>query len=128
MTGLVAFLALVACAELGQESLDESFTLRVGETARVENAGIEIQFEQVVSDSRCPRDVTCIRAGEAVVRLSVEAGGTQEPLQLKVPPAGSGRARYRHLVITIEALDPQTESGKRIDPSAYEATVRVSRA
>lgn len=126
---LATSLALAACVEVGQESLDESFTLRVGEITRVESAGIEIKFEEVVSDSRCPRDVNCIRAGEAVVRLSVEAGaGQNEPLQLKVPPAGSDSARFRDLLITILELNPQTESGKRIDPSAYEARVRVSRA
>ncbi len=126
---LVTSLALAARAEVGQEALDESFTLRVGETARVESAGIEIKFEEVVSDSRCPTDVNCIRAGEAVVRFSVEAGaGHHERLQFKVPPAGSDSARFRDLLITILELKPQTESGKRIDPSAYEARVRVSRA
>lgn len=31
----------------------------------------QVQFKDVVSDSRCPKDVMCVRAGEAKVVLSI---------------------------------------------------------
>ena len=34
-----------------------------------------VQFEEVISDSRCPKEVTCIWAGEAKVLISVYEKG-----------------------------------------------------
>ncbi|HSF15005.1 MAG TPA: hypothetical protein VLK65_05590 [Vicinamibacteria bacterium] len=72
--------------------------------------------------------MNCVRAGEALTRFSVETeDGKSEPLDFKVPPGGSDSARFRNILITIVELNPQAESGKRIDPSDYEAKVTVSR-
>ncbi|WP_188373309.1 hypothetical protein [Winogradskyella haliclonae] len=38
--------------------------------------GIEIQFKKVIKDSRCPKSVMCVRAGEAEVLVSVFRNGT----------------------------------------------------
>ncbi len=110
--------------------LGESFTLRMGEAVRVEDADVTVTFKEVVSDSRCPKDVTCIQAGEAVVHLAVGSeAGQSAVLELDVPPEGSSMAAsFDTLLITIVELNPQKESGKPIDPSAYVATVKVSRA
>ncbi|WP_299337863.1 hypothetical protein [uncultured Psychroserpens sp.] len=35
----------------------------------------QVQFKDVVSDSRCPKDVMCVRAGEAKVALSIYKEG-----------------------------------------------------
>lgn len=37
---------------------------------------IDIKFKAMISDSRCPKNVTCIRAGEAKVIVSVFKDGT----------------------------------------------------
>ena len=36
----------------------------------------QIKFIQVISDSRCPQDVTCVWAGEATVEVEIYEGGT----------------------------------------------------
>jgi hypothetical protein len=108
--------------------LGEPFTLRVGESVAVEDAGVTVSFEKVARDSRCPKDVTCIRAGEAVVHLAVASGEAKAILELEVPPGGeSPAARFQDLLVTIQELQPQKESRKPIDRSAYVAKVRVSR-
>ena len=48
----------------------------VGELATIE--GVAVHFNEVVEDSRCPRNVTCVWEGRAIVSLSV---GTVEELQ-----------------------------------------------
>jgi GWxTD domain-containing protein len=108
--------------------LGESFRLRVGEAARVEDAGITVTFQKVVSDSRCPKDVTCIQAGEAVVLLALDTeGGRSSVLELAVPPGGSSpAATFESLRIAVVELQPQKESRRPIDPAAYVATLRVS--
>lgn len=110
--------------------LGESFSLRVGETATLEDARVTVTFQKVLRDSRCPKDVTCIRAGEAVVVLALETeAGQRAVLELEVPPGGGSPAQtFAAFRVTVLELHPQTESTKSIDPSAYVASVRVSQA
>lgn len=37
--------------------------------------GVTIKFLEVIEDSRCPKDVNCIWAGRAIVKVQVEANG-----------------------------------------------------
>ncbi len=109
--------------------LGESFSLPVSESARVEDAEITIAFEEVSSDSRCPKDVNCIQAGEAVILLAVEsAAGSKALLEFRVPPGGGGPAStFEAFQVEVLELRPEKESTKSIDPAAYVAIVRVSR-
>lgn len=109
--------------------LGDSFNLRVGEEARIDEAQLTVRFTKVGRDSRCPKDVTCIQAGEAVVHLALRSdAGERVDLQLEVPPGGESLpASFGDFRITVLELNPQKESGKTIDPPAYVATVRVIR-
>jgi len=48
-------------------------TLNFGDTFQVEDVSIE--FVELISDSRCPQGVNCIRAGEAKVLVAVYRNG-----------------------------------------------------
>ena len=50
-----------------------SSKLQIGELLNFGNRSLK--FKKVVSDSRCPKDVTCIWAGEAVVSIEVYENG-----------------------------------------------------
>jgi hypothetical protein len=108
----------------------ESFPLRIGEAATVEDAEITVTFREVSSDSRCPKDVNCIQAGEAIVLLAVDSKtGQSGILELAVPPGGESPAvTFEGVRVTIVRLEPEPESTKSIDPADYVATVRVEHA
>ena len=44
-----------------------------GETVSIED--VSIVFEKVISDSRCPKNVTCVWAGEAKVLVTISKNG-----------------------------------------------------
>ena len=46
----------------------------LGETVAIEN--VDVEFVELVSDSRCPKEVNCIRAGEAIILVNVYENGT----------------------------------------------------
>ena len=46
--------------------------IQYGETLFIN--GYDIEFEKVISDSRCPDGVTCIRAGEAKILVNIYKG------------------------------------------------------
>lgn len=50
---------------------------KVGLGTTVTSDGIEIEFEEVLEDSRCPVDVQCVWAGQA--RVKVKVSGTDLP-------------------------------------------------
>lgn len=130
LSGRIAFSILAACEGARVAQLSEPFTLEVGEAVRVEDAGLTFVFEKVTNDSRCPKDVTCIRAGEAIVHLSAASDtGPKAVLELAVPPGGaSPAAKFRDFLVTVLELDPQKESRKAVDPSSYVARVKVDLA
>ncbi len=50
---------------------------------------VDIEFVEVLEDSRCPKNVNCVRAGKAVVLVNVYVEGTFiEKRQLEFFPSG----------------------------------------
>ncbi len=123
----ILMLALATSAAAG--SLGEGLALQPGETARFEQESLAVTFEGVSRDNRCPRDVQCIVAGEAVVELTVETSGSAPgKLTLKVPGGGSAAGSFEGYTITVTAVDPQTLSRRRIAPEDYVARIVVERS
>lgn len=56
------------------------FTLGIGQSAVLGEPAVTITFTAVPQDSRCPVDVVCVWAGDAVVALTLHVG----------PPDGDG--------------------------------------
>ena len=52
----------------------EPFSLRHEQSAYYSDAKLQITFDSIVQDSRCPQDVDCIWAGEVQIELLVEMG------------------------------------------------------
>jgi len=84
---------------------------------------VVVTFRGVTSDSRCPRNVQCVWAGEVVVRLTYAGGATGE-LSLTLPgseaaPAAADAGRYR---ISLLEVTPYPIHG---EPRAEPTRVRL---
>lgn len=67
-------------------ALREPFAIERGEKALFPDDEVEIRFDGIANDSRCPANVDCIRAGEATARFTlIEADGTEQPFTLEMP-------------------------------------------
>ncbi len=65
--------------------LSEPFTVEAGEAVRIADGSVTVRFDEVVSDNRCPVDVTCVQAGEAVARFTfIEDSRPDTPLTLRI--------------------------------------------
>jgi hypothetical protein len=88
--------------------------------------GATLALLRVVGDSRCPRDVLCVWAGEVIVELewSVEGAAPEAFRMAGFPPiahpVGSGHT------ISLVRVDPYPEQRRRFDPSVYVVTVNVA--
>ena len=117
MRRLSLFVALCAagCSRGPTEvSLNQEFELAVGQSVRVAGTGELVSFESVPSDSRCPTDVTCVWAGNALVRVRIQGLDADSTLELNTtlePKRGSAGG----VQVELRSLDPAPLS---TEPSA----------
>lgn len=129
----LAALALIACN--GTKPLDpsvevplgESFSLQIGQTARVSNSDLRIRFERVAEDSRCPTDVQCVWAGNARVVLVVALGGDRQEVEMNTGVDPRTVEVDGHS-LTLEDLRPLPSTGQSIPREGYTATLVVTEA
>lgn len=100
------------------------FNLRIGESALTTD-DLRIRFDTVRSDSRCPMDALCVRAGEAVIAITLSLPGEAAVgREVDTTPARS-QARYSRFTITLSQLQPYPRSDRQIQAADYVATLVV---
>lgn len=106
--------------------LGEPFTLKVGQSVTLAEAGMTLSFVSVTQDSRCPSDVTCVQAGSGTVALTVvRTDGQRDELRLPIGSGGEFTARSPDFAITVSNLLPYPVSTLPIAPTDYQVTVAV---
>ena len=131
---LVPFL-LLACAggprpgggSVQQAALGEDVTLAIGQRAVVDGGALEVRFDGVPEDSRCPVDVQCITAGNAVARLRLASGGDAQTVELNTT-VGPKEATHAGYTVRLVALRPEQTSGLRVTRGEYRAVLQVTKS
>jgi hypothetical protein len=128
MRTLVLLLAALTSPAAAISGSSDEVSLRIAESATVDEARLTISFEAVTRDNRCPKDVQCVVAGSAHVTLvaSLRDGATED-LFFEVPPGGNDSVVFDVYTIRIARVDPQTRSSRRIEPGDYVVTVQVAK-
>ena len=87
-----------------------------------------VKVVAVVEDSRCPKDVDCIQAGNAKVRVSIKNGS--DPLKVVDLDLNAGQksAMYGKYKIVLTALTPYPATAAPIKRNKYMATLTVEPA
>ena len=107
-------------------SLDERFIIQVGESEVLRNEPVRIQFERIIEDSRCPIDVQCIVAGEAIGEFEIRVGGAA-PVTVEISTDPRGSVVVEGYRFTLVGMTPLPRSNIRIDPRQYRAELVVTR-
>jgi hypothetical protein len=95
--------------------------VRLGDTVSIANR--RITFADV-ADSRCPRAVTCVWAGDAAVSLTADS----ESIVLHTnATAGPASTRLNDSTVTLVEVRPERVSSDPPQKSAYVAVLRVTR-
>lgn len=108
-----------------QVQTDRQFDLMAYQEAVVEGTSLRIRFNTVSNESRCPSDVQCVWAGNAIVILSLTSSGNQSgsaTLNTTLDPKFTDYAGYR---IALVGLKPYPRSGSKIPTADYVATLEV---
>lgn len=103
----------------------QPFDLRVGDSALTTD-DVRIRFDTVRSDSRCPMDALCVRAGEAVIALTIgRTGEVPVGRELDTTSARSSTTLL-NFTITLSSLQPYPRSDRQIQPGDYLGTFVVN--
>lgn len=106
-----------------------SLTIRIGlgETARIADAGFEVTFSEVLSDSRCPRGEACVWEGDAAILLHLRVGVEAGEVELHTAAGGPGSAGFAEWHVEFLDLQPVPVAGRSTPPHTYTASLRVTR-
>src|SRR5262245_14867909 len=103
--------------------------VRIGVGQSLTRGGLEIRFDSVASDSRCPKGETCVWEGDANVVLAVhEQGEPATPLELHTSAKGPAESTHRGWTMRLVSLEPYPRTGRAMDPAAYVATLMIARS
>ncbi len=97
----------------------EEVQLKYGETATLGEH--TIRFDEVKNDSRCPKDVTCVWAGEVIVLLTMDEQDTYN-----IRPGGTVELwSDENLSYRITEVSPYPETSAKIPKEAYCLTLQA---
>jgi len=101
---LLATVAIAACSSPMSPDVvaGTPFDLQVGATATLPD-GFRIRFDRLRSDSRCPLDALCVRAGEAIIDVALAASnGGVEVREMRTDAPGSQISYAQHTIHLTE--------------------------
>ena len=91
----------------------QQVVLAIGEEHELDGGRARVKFENVLSDSRCPRGARCIRAGEAKVQVWFQQGSEPGRSHILVGPARSFSSVSRSYSVQVRSLEPYPEQGSK---------------
>jgi hypothetical protein len=106
----------------------QSVTLGVNQSKKLFARKLTVKVLAVVEDSRCPKDVNCIQAGNAKVRVSIRKGTDSSKIVDLDLNAGQTSVTFENYKITLSALTPYPATAAPIKRNKYIATLTVSPA
>ena len=65
-----------------QTSDDNTITIGINKKTTIPNSKISLEFKEIVEDSRCPVDVTCVWEGIAIVNIDATNGNQKTNFQV----------------------------------------------
>ena len=138
ISGMTLAVLLAACTTTSQPETgsipstaiqvqqNREFELSPGQEAHIQGTSILVRFHSVSNDSRCPTDVQCVWAGNAVVGLTLTQGegpSSDASLNTTLDPKITKFGGY---TIKLVGLKPAPKSGNPISQSSYVATLEVN--
>lgn len=100
---------------------DLSAELRLGMTKSV--PGVEITPLQILSDSRCPVDVTCIWAGTVSLKIHIKTEASESDISLDLGET----KKIGIYLLGLTAVEPQKYSEQTLNQQDYIFTFKITK-
>jgi hypothetical protein len=118
--------AAAQSARVGRE-----FKIRAGRSVTFRGEDLRLRLAKVESDSRCPKNVDCVWAGnaEVLIEVSTKGGRGRQTLRLNTNagPERPAEGKYRGYTVRLVGLSPYPRGTRKIGQGKYTATLLVSK-
>jgi hypothetical protein len=100
-------------------SLGTPFNVRAGGRTTIASEGLSVTFSELVGESRCPRGVFCIRAGQVdvVIRAEHPSSATTD-LELSTANLPATHATFGGYDVKLVDALPHPEAGREPTPAS----------
>jgi hypothetical protein len=123
----LVILILFSAMAFGQDDSAETpkigIKIPLGKTVQIKD--VSIKFLEVMEDSRCPKNVNCIWAGRAVVKMEVTADGKKQETTLTFGDVKPGEKKNTTIFNSTEfainglKLNPYPDSDNKVKDKGY---------
>ncbi|MDZ7693021.1 MAG: hypothetical protein U5K69_18170 [Balneolaceae bacterium] len=126
---LIFFAAtLISCQESTtsiepEPVLGEEFEIEIGEQITIQKEGLSITFKELLDDSRCPKGVYCVWAGNA--KVAIQVNDEKAKLNTHLEPKTVNISEYS---VTLVSVNPYPEYKTKIREEEYVLTLVVTQA
>lgn len=110
-----------------EAALDQEFEIRLGQQVWIKREGLRISFNNVAEDSRCPKGVDCIWAGNGKVVLTLSKTRQRAALMRLNTNVDPKQDDYHGYEVKLVSLNPYPQKDVKIKKRDYVATLVVSR-
>lgn len=100
--------------------------MRVGQQKSARSSKVRIKFLSVVEDSRCPKDVNCVWAGNAKIKVRISTGRTSREVEINTNTGAQG-SQIEAWAINLVSLTPSPTSKGAPSGRSYRANFTVTR-
>ena len=122
---LLVFITITGCDDAVSAGLSEEFFISPGQKAVINNSGLEITFNKVVEDSRCPLGAECVWEGNGRIEISVRHNGWTDETQELNTTLDPQELIAGDFTIRLLELQPYPETGREISSAAYKIRLIV---
>lgn len=128
LLGLFFLAGCSAETEAVKANLGQEFSLSLGQTVVIEGEELELKFLEVINDSRCPKDVTCIWQGQASCLVEITYFESLHRVTLTQPglTAEPSEIDFKEYNIKFN-LTPYPQEGKEISKDDYRLRLVVTK-
>ena len=106
--------------------IGQEFVIKPGQTVAIKHTKINIMFDSVLSDSRCPIKLRCVWAGNAEVKLILQRS-SKKTFAIVNTGIKNRAVEYRGYRIQLLKLNPGRRNGEITLSNQYEATFKINR-
>ncbi|MBI2957356.1 MAG: hypothetical protein HYY32_00795 [Chloroflexi bacterium] len=129
LVAAVAVSLVASCLRQPTETsaaLGQKVSLAPGQAVSIQGERLSIRFVEVVTDSRCPTGVNCIRAGEVSTLVDITFRDSSHRQVFTQPGSAQGKAGFEDYEITFE-VQPYPQAAKQISKEDYRLTLEVNK-
>ncbi len=106
------------CPEVAKTEASDN--LKVGQTLLIN--GVNITLNKIVSDNRCPADVTCIVAGAVTANVTLQSDTNKDTKDIQSDDKGMA---FDSFLVSITKVSPSPISTEKTTSSDYILTFKV---